>query len=301
MDDLIFKNIPAEGFDPQTGFSDRFSNPTPSRTGSVSDDSIDETLSPTFDNRLSNPFVRTNVSDTSFSGESTRLSNPTPSRRSGTVAAEFSEDVPAIQSGSDPFSRASNPTPTRRGTKELSPFDSAETESQDFSSLSVSAPIDDPCSRASNPTPTRRRSATVASDMDSSSFGVVSGVDVSRASNPTPRRRTGETPFSAPISNGETMPMSFVPDETFSRASNPTPTRRGDAASLPTDSSQITVDTSSLLFSSVTDPYGTGLTEDSRASNPTPTRRVFGSDEAPSDDEYDDSNRLSHITPSSRK
>ena len=37
MDDLVFKNIPVEGFDPQSGFSDRVSNPTPSRSGAVAE------------------------------------------------------------------------------------------------------------------------------------------------------------------------------------------------------------------------------------------------------------------------
>lgn len=264
MDGLVFKNIPAEGFDTQTGYSDRFSNPTPSRTGGVSDVSQDEIPSPTFDSRLSNPTVRTSNSDISFSGESTRLSNPTPSRRGGAAVEQFTEEVPAAQSVSDPFSRASNPTPTRRGAKEVSPFGSAAPEAQGFSSFSAFTQPDDPYSRASNPTPTRRKNAVVASDTDLSLLGIVPGADVSRASNPTP-------------------------------------TRRGSSVTIPIDISPIIEDTPSLSFSSVTDPYGAGLTEDSRASNPTPTRRVFGSDEAPSDDDYDDSSRLSNITSSSRK
>ena len=35
MSDLVFKHIPKEGFDPNTGFSERTSNPTPSRLSSV--------------------------------------------------------------------------------------------------------------------------------------------------------------------------------------------------------------------------------------------------------------------------
>ena len=85
MSDLVFKHIPKEGFDPNTGFSERTSNPTPSRRSSV-DGSIP--TAPTEENN-----------------SDLRLSHPMPSGRSG-------EDLEAATIDS----RASNPTPTRRRT-----------------------------------------------------------------------------------------------------------------------------------------------------------------------------------------
>lgn len=85
MSDLVFKHIPEEGFDPNTGFSERTSNPTPSRRSSV-DGSIP--TAPTEENN-----------------SDLRLSHPMPSGRSG-------EDLEAATIDS----RASNPTPTRRRT-----------------------------------------------------------------------------------------------------------------------------------------------------------------------------------------
>lgn len=296
MDDLVFKNIPVEGFDPQSGFSDRVSNPTPSRSGAVVGVPEDEISVPVSDSRLSNPSVRSGNNDMSFSGDASRLSNPTPSRKP-TSKADMEEQVPEADtlSVTDPFSRASNPTPTRRGSKAVSPIDTSFSEPEPEPVVSDS---DDPYSRASNPTPTRRRgnSAAVPSP-DTPVFGTMAGVDMSRASNPTPRRRT--TTDNSDAQNSE--PMNFVADEPFSRASNPTPTRRGSAAIVMPEEFTSSDETASLSFASVTDPYGAGRTEDSRASNPTPTRRLFGTDSAPTDDEYDDSSRLSNISPSSRK
>lgn len=298
MDDLVFKNIPAEGFDPQSGFSDRVSNPTPSRNGGTVDAPEDEFVVPVSESdRLSNPSIRTGNGDMSFSGEISRLSNPTPSRKQSPVDDTVK---PVIQDDSpthvvDEFSRASNPTPTRRSANSVQPFNDSDT---DVESVPNVAAIDDPYSRASNPTPTRRRRS--ASEVpEPVLYGVIPDVDISRASNPTPRRRAGEIPIT-PDTSG-TDPMAFVPDKTFSRASNPTPTRRGGSAPIIPEDPSIADDSSSLSFSSVTDPYGSGIAEDSRASNPTPTRRIFGTDTAPSDDDYDDSNRLSNISPSSRK
>lgn len=233
MDDLVFKNIPAEGFDPQSGCSDR---------------------------RLSTPSVRAENNDTNFSDYGSRLSNPTPSRKSNSdIGADEQAPVADAPVITDPFSRVSNPTPTRRGTSETSHFGSVL---QDFSSSSISDMESEAFARASNPTPTRRKVS--AENTNVPDGGVVPGSDVSRASNPTPTRRGGTTSV------------------------------------LPVDESEFDK-RSSLSFASVTDPYGVGRTEDSRVSNPTPTRRLFVFDSAPTDDEYDDSSRLSNISPSSRK
>ena len=195
----------------------------------------------------------------------------------------------------DPFSRASNPTPTRRGSRSISPVAAVFSGAEIVPDVSAN---DDPYSRVSNPTPTRRRGNSAAvSSTDAPVFGAMAGVDMSRASNPTPRRRT--TIDNSDAQNSE--PMNFVADEPFSMASNPTPTRRGSTAVVMPQEFISSDETASLSFASVTDPYGAGRTEDSRASNPTPTRRLFGSDSAPTDDEYDDSSRLSNISPSSRK
>lgn len=301
-DDLVFKNIPAEGFEPQTGLPDRFSNPTPSRIGAVSETSQDEIPEPTFESRLSNPSVRTGRGSTSFSDESLRLSNPTPSRRTEPTVEKFASKVPAVEpTVAEPFSRASNPTPTRRGAKPISPFDTAAPETQEFSASPVSTIWEELYSRVSNPTPTRRRGNMSAESVkDSAWFGVVTDVDISRASNSTPRRRGSET-TAAPTIEPETSSLCFVPDETFSRASNPTPTRRGSISPITPDISPIIEEMPLLSFSSITDPYGAGLTEDSRSTNLMPTRRVFESDETPSDDDYNDNSRLSNITPSSRR
>ena len=85
MSDLVFKHIPEEGFDPDMGFSERTSNPTPSRRSSV-DSSI--------------PTIPTEENNSD-----SRLSHPMPSGRSGEELEAATID-----------SRASNPTPTRRRT-----------------------------------------------------------------------------------------------------------------------------------------------------------------------------------------
>lgn len=289
MDDLVFKNIPVEGFDPQSGFSNRVSNPTPSRSGITPEMPRDDMSAPVFESRLSNPSVRLESADISFSSDLSRLSNPTPSRKVATNEATDSV-TPQIDSSAsaESFSRISNPTPTRRASMPETPtaFGASETE------VLIN---DDPYSRASNPTPTRRR-VNISSN-DTPIFGTITGVDMSRASNPTPRRRT--TTDNSDLPNTETT--SFVADEPFSRVSNPTPTRRGNTSIVMPGEFTSSDEVASLSFASVTDPYGAGRTEDSRASNPTPTRRLFGSDSVPTDDEYDDSSRLSNISPSSRK
>lgn len=292
MDDLVFKNIPVEGFDPQSGFSDRISNPTPSRNGGIAEVLGDEISVSGSDSRLSNPSVRSGNNNMSFSGEASRLSNPTPSRKP-VSNVDVDKQVPEadILSVTDPFSRASNPTPTRRGFRAVSPTDTSFSEPDP---VPVVFDSDDPYSRASNPTPTRRRGNSAAVP---SPDGTIAGVDMNRASNPTPRRRTTKDNSDTPDSE----PMNFVADEPFSMASNPTPTRRGSTAIVMPKEFTSSDETVSLSFASVTDPYGAGCTEDSRASNPTPARRLFGSDSAPTDDEYDDSSRLSNISPSSRK
>lgn len=296
MDDLVFKNIPVEGFDPQSGFSDRVSNPTPSRSGAVVGVPEDEISVPVSDSRLSNPSVRSGNNDMSFSGDASRLSNPTPSRKpTSKVDMEEQGSEADTISVTDPLSRASNPTPTRRGSRSISPGDAVFSGAGFVPDVSVN---DDPYSRASNPTPTRRRRNSAAvSSTDAPVFGTAAGVNLSRASNPTPRRRATMDNSDQP----NTESMSFVADEPFSRASNPTPTRRGNTAVVMPQEFISSDENASLSFASVTDPYGAGRTEDSRASNPTPTRRLFGSDSAPTDDEYDDSSRLSNISPSSRK
>lgn len=256
MDDLVFKNIPVEGFDPQSGFSNRVSNPTPSRSGVTPEMSRDDMSAPVFESRLSNTSVRLESADISFSSDLSRLSNPTLSHKVATNEATDSV-TPQIDSSAsaEPFSRISNPTPTRRASM-------PETSTALGASETEVLINDDPYSRASNPTPTRRR-VNISSN-DTPIFGTITGVDMSRASNLTPTRR-GNTSI--------VMPGEFTSSD----------------------------EVASLSFASVTDPYGAGRTEDSRVSNPTPTRRLFGSDSVPTDDEYDDSSRLSNISPSSRK
>ena len=292
MDDLVFKNIPAEGFDPQIGNNGRFSNPSLSRIDVVPNVPQNESNSPSHESSLSDLSVKKCDDNTDHYDESSRLSNPTPSRRGKTASGKISD----IQSVSDPLSRISNPTPTRRGTSETSCFESVL---QDFSPSSVSDMENEAFARASNPTPTRRKVSV--KNINVPDLGTVSGSDGDRASNPTPRRRIGDSPFSMHLSEGDASQMNSIHDEDFLRASNPTPTRRGGTTSMfPKDAPEFD-EKSSLSFTSVTDPYGAGRTEDSRASNPTPTRRLFGSDSAPTDDEYDDSSRLSNISPSSRR
>ncbi len=292
MSDLVFKNIPAEGFDPQTGFSERLSNSTPSRSHTFTDTPTNEISTPISDDRLSNLSVRPRNNDMDFSEDMSRLSTPTPSHKQMLITDE-NETISQMNMSSetDPLSRASNPTPTRRRAK--SNFDASVSEKR--SAFEVFA-ADDPYSRVSLPTPTRRE-INFTPLPDAPISGTIDGVDMNRVSNPTPRRRdTGENQGLP-----DSVPMNFVADEHFSRASNSTPTRRCDNAAVIPEESSVIDETLSLSFASVTDSYDKELTEDARASNPTPTRRIFGSDNAPSNDEYDDNSRLSNISPSSRK
>ncbi|MBE6843101.1 MAG: hypothetical protein E7510_09785 [Ruminococcus sp.] len=167
MGDLSFKDIPSEGFNSDCGFTDRISNPTPSRKSSVVDD------------RISNPVPRESDFD--------RLSNATPTRKrnndTDVSTVPFSSDDKRVMSDASNCFRASNPTPDRR-KRGADSFQVPKSDEQ----------ASDSYSRASNPTPTRRRRSELSSPpVTFSSLGADVSDDVSRASNPTisNRRRGG--------------------------------------------------------------------------------------------------------------
>lgn len=241
MDDLLFKNIPAEGFDPNCGFSERISNPTPSRTAAV-------------DDRLSSTQTRESVS-TGYSDDSDRLSNATPTRRTVAPTIPSPPNSPCSFDGSDRMSSATDRSRMSNTSSERTTSTFTTSQPTSFGNATEYSDIAD---RMSSATPTRRRSAdsvpvpppTVLNDGQRG----LSEVDDSRASNPTPTRRgRTDNPFE--------VPNSYIPPvDSDSRVSNPTPTRRRQSGS-----SEPPVTFSSLGVE-VPDDVG-------RASNPTPTRR----------------------------
>lgn len=197
MDDLVFKVIPAEGFDPLTA-ADRASNPTPSRKGAAPVPQQNEAAVPVAESRLSCPTFRQKDGGAAASGMPM-------------TAAEMPVQpvLPQDQSG-----RASCPTPTRRSAASAQPAPAP-------AAPAAPAVFQDPNARLSNPTPTRRRGAlqpssaagTAVYPADPAVPAELQRAEV-RASNPTPRRR-GSQPAPAPAAP--------YPDEAGSRLSNPTP------------------------------------------------------------------------------
>ena len=184
MDDLIFKNIPAGGFNTETGVTERVSNPTPSRKSVVA------------------PSEGVSLPDSEQ-----RFSNPTPSRRVGETTESFQS--PPQQMYPQDYSRdsrLSNPTPTRR----------KHGNNETVAPVPVS-PVDDSCSRLSNITPTRRRQQSQSQSSDFASFGVIHDTEMSRASNPTPRRRNTQFVPEEPLlinSEPQQQPFSETPEMT---------------------------------------------------------------------------------------
>lgn len=228
MEDLLFKDIPAEGFDPNCGFTDRISNPTPTRSN-IESAAVHQQCS-TVDDRMSN--AQTGDNDiTGYSSNTDRLSNATPSRRNSSNRST-SQSIQTNYNSSEEISsafdasRASNPTPSRRASVSSSvssPEDdyscpSNPTPTRRFQDAFVEPPImfpdavteaEESYNRPSNPTPTRRgsrvsssffnsdtaESLTFESTDDPYGVGVQSGVVENRASNPMPTRRTTQTSY----------------------------------------------------------------------------------------------------------
>lgn len=178
MSGLLFKSIPKEGFDANSNFSERTSNPTPSRRSSVDVEPLTENVEHMEDLRLSHPMKSSRGETTLETSIDSRASNPTPTRR-GTISSDESYENE---------SRPSNPTPRR--CKE---FDTpVMTNTASFTPEKIAA-------RASNPTPTRRRCSdnTFAESEESGSLSFASvessygsGCNEYRNSNPTPTRRS---------------------------------------------------------------------------------------------------------------
>ncbi|MBQ5335584.1 MAG: hypothetical protein J6Z45_06520, partial [Oscillospiraceae bacterium] len=134
MDDLVFKVIPAEGFDPNTD-SDRISNPTPTRKGKQP---VLPQEQPAAAEQVQQEQVR-EIPQAPAPVLPLRLENADVSETAA-AAARFS-DLPGMTIG-----RASCPTPTRRDAAPQRP-DTGQPVFQD------------PNARLSNPTPSRRRGA----------------------------------------------------------------------------------------------------------------------------------------------
>ena len=269
MDDLVFKNIPAEGFDALSA-TDRASNPTPSKLDSEPVEEQDEIMTFSLESQLANLAAQTQAPTSSpvtpVTADPLRLSNTSSPLRQQTSSpiqestefASIAVQVPADQGG-----RASNPTVTRESLTPDVPMQSSPTYQQNNG--------DAASRRASNPTPSRRRTVIDPPIVDAPEIHAPSSIDIeanSRASNPTPTRRSH---------NGQDAVPPFVPEPTIpvagmvdNRPSNPTPRRRGNTATVP---QTITVQDISI---------GTPIPVEisSRASNPTPTRR--GSASTPS-------------------
>lgn len=262
MDDLVFKNIPAEGFDALSA-TDRASNPTPSKLDSEPVEEQDEIMTFSLESQLANLAAQTQAPTSSpvtpVTADPLRLSNTSSPLRQQTSSpiqestefASIAVQVPADQGG-----RASNPTVTRESLTPDVPMQSSPTYQQNNG--------DAASRRASNPTPSRRRTVIDPPIVDAPEIHAPSSIDIeanSRASNPTPTRRSH---------NGQDAVPPFVPEPTIpvagmvdNRPSNPTPRRRGNTATVP---QTITVQDISI---------GTPIPVEisSRASNPTPTRR----------------------------
>lgn len=280
MDDLLFKNIPAEGFDPNCGFTDRISNPTPSRNSQSNRGSNPSKP----DDRLSSWHERPRNSD-DYSEPTDRLSNATPRRRNIASDASVHQSQSNEYAESDRMStvvgsRLSNIN-SDRGASSVSPQVTSDTNG--FGAYS------DAADRMSSVSPTRRRSSDGVSVPPPISAGVVEEqrkvdvIDFSRASNPTPtRRESTSSPYET---------FSDLPIDGDSRASNPTPTRRRQNAFVEQP----------VTFASL----GSEIPEEvNRISNPTPTRRDtrgnLDSTVQPSADS-DIQSRMSSTTPTRRE
>lgn len=149
MDDLIFKNIPTEGFDTESRFTERVSNPTPSRKNStISSADTSFSVSEQYCSNYSTENPSAQPQD--FSQDS-RLSNPTPTRRRRISNETMSAPVISGVSADDYNSRLSSATPTRRCRQE---------ENTNNSSFGVISGVES--SRNSNPTPRRRGNSFVS-------------------------------------------------------------------------------------------------------------------------------------------
>lgn len=287
MDDLLFKNIPAEGFDPDCGFTNRASNPTPSRTSAPIDD------------RLSNPLL-SNSSSAGYSDASDRLSNATPTRRASVVVATSHSNFGGISDRPDEIDRMSSATPTRRMVNNVAssitplPSDDGQRMLDVPDALRASNPTptrrssavnpfevpkeiersDDSDSRASNPTPTRRRGSVPSEPpITFASLGVEVYDDVSRASNPSPTRKN-PCVAELPISSVSSVVAQTPKEDEGSRMSVPTPSRRTQVEFKDVDVDEDSVQQETFSFASVDSSYG--ISSDSRASNPTTSNRKRG-------------------------
>ena len=302
MDDLLFRNIPAEGFDP-TATMDRASNPTPSRATTPSTPLQDDITTFSLESQLANLGASAESAVptlSSFTGDA-RLSNPTSTIHPVTApvtpqVAEF--DTNPNQQPAERSERASNPTPTRRNDTPTQPI-------PDVTVSPIPVQVGDAYSRASNPTPTRRTVDAPIPDTGSSpSFSEAVGLSLdNRPSNPTPRRRVSNTASpSSPIIADSQM-SGTITDEALSRASNPTPTRRR-LSSQPQFLGELPQSVEPLALSGTSTSFSVPVSSDSRASNPTPTRRRGMTDQAANNgsDVFDDpSSRLSNPTSSNRR
>lgn len=289
MEDLLFKNIPAEGFDPNCGFTDRISNPTPSRSNSES--AMAHEQCPPVDDRLSN--VQTCESSvTGYSDITDRLSNVAPSRRNlSTESVPQDTQLPCNDnermSSIFDASCASNPTSSCRVVA--------------GSSSCISPSVDD-YSRASNPTPTRRfQYAFSEPPVTFQNVNTEMEEDLSRVSNPTPTRRSTEKTYETSTTQPNVIDHLQMTEDVESRLSNITTTRRKIDDSSPFFDSDTA---ESLTFESVENPYGVGVQfgiGDSRTSNSTPTRRTIQAPPAQEEGFNNDSVRLSNYTPSQHK
>lgn len=299
MGDFVFKNIPTEGFDPEAGFIDRVSNPTPSRKSYTSEVTQFDEQSDVPVNRLSNPSVRSAAHNMNLPDDTPRISNSFPTKR---VTVQEDEVLVLPEEASYDSSRASNPTPTRRGYTPVSPF------YRDVPVVKSPIPVlsDDPYSRASNPTPTRRRSSkSTFADNEKATADTLIGTENDRVSNPTPRRRDNSSlNFSEPTTMNNAASVSLN-DESLLRASNPTPTRRNGMSVQPVPTEKYEKDAEPVLsFSGLSNLDRSGVIGLERESNPTPTRRIFSMEAPPSDDEDDNNendNRFSNYTPTHRR
>ncbi|MCM1508167.1 MAG: hypothetical protein NC177_13715 [Ruminococcus flavefaciens] len=280
MDDLLFKNIPTEGFDPNCGFTDRISNPTPSRNSQSN--GVSSVSKP--DDRLSSWHERPRNS-TGYSEPTDRLSNATPSRRNTVPNYPVDQGRASSFDESDRMSsvvgsRLSN-TNSDRGNLSVSP--QAAPVANGFNTY------DDMADRMSSISPTRRGSSDGISVPPPLPAGeveeqrTVDATDFSRASNPTPtRRESTSNPYET---------FSDLPIDGDSRVSNPTPTRRRQNAFVEQP----------VTFAS----FGSEIPEEvNRISNPTPTRRdtsgILGSTIQTSKDS-DIQSRMSSTTPTRRE
>ncbi len=287
MDDLLFKNIPAEGFDPDCGFTNRVSNPTPSRTSASIDD------------RLSNPLLN-NSSSAGYSDASDRLSNATPTRRASVAVDTPHSNFGGISDRPDEIDRMSSATPTRRMVNNVAsaitplPSDDGQRILDAPDALRASNPTptrrssavnsfeaekeiersDDSDSRASNPTPTRRRESVLSEPpITFASLGVEVYDDISRASNPSPTRRN-PCVATTPVSSISSVTAQVLNGDEESRMSVPTPSRRTQVEFKGVDVDDGSVQQETLSFASVDSSYG--VSNDNRASNPTTSNRKRG-------------------------